>query len=525
MAQGGVRGLLSALVFLTLASLNLDAIVVMLAAPAPPEAPPTVMAELRSEGEHRSLGPCWWREHHGQHVMYLEGDALQRGYCNARLSAPILPKQQAALDDALNTFLPFLPLQHAVVRGLLFTYRHLPEALSATEKLQLLGVARGRAGVYHSVRETFVRVLYYHAIHEVSQAMVDNPLLACTAFATHGEGGTLLARVFDFEGGRVFDTDKIVVFTKPDYGIPYVSVVWGGMIGVVSGMNSAGIAIVLNAAASDDFETVGTPTTLVVREALQHARSIDDVVATFERHRISVADIFTVADGKTGELAVIEASPRRVVVRREQGRVLATNHLLHPDFAADRSNAERVLESTTGTRLARLEELVEGPLDREAALAVLRDRKGPGGADRPLGHRGTIDALIAAHAVIFEPDTLKLWVSTPPHTLGAFVGYDLGAVMDGRFDDQGTLPSDPLLSGRWSGLAEARAQLKTAQDSAAVRALLQKAPDYPPALKRLAELCEAEGADCAREAWQRYLALPPAHLKNAREAKARLDAL
>lgn len=532
---------------LALLALNLDAILVQRVNPRAPdvEGPtPIRAARLDRQGELRRLGPCWWTNHRGQHVLYAEGDPYQLGFCAGALADTdeVLDHQEQALTDAMDHFVPLRPVQFALIRTLATAYRGLSEHMTRADQLEIRGICEGRVDRWEYLGPTFGRVLYYHALHDISQAMIDNPLLAaCTAFAATGtataDGHTLLARNFDFEAGRVFDEDKVIAVYRPDVGEPFVSVVWGGMVGAVSGMNAAGIGVVLNAAGSDRLDTEGRPTTLVLRSILQYATSIDEAVHIVESADILVADIFTVADGDTGELAVIEMAPGKVAVRRGGPTVLATNHFLHPDFDDDEENRRRLSTGTTGARYARLAELVEGrraPLDVDAAIQILRDRRPPGGRPVGLGHRGTIDALIAAHSVVFDVTARRLWVSASPHTLGEYVQYDLRELLEGRaLRDRGARPADPLLAaGAYERLTETRALVERAKDEdpePAARTLeraLELTPGYPPALLHLAQACEAVGRlDCARAYYRRFLADAPPYKDSEARAKAQLSAL
>lgn len=61
----------------------------------------------------------------------------------------------------------------------------------------------------------------------------------------------------------------------------------------------------------------------------------------------------------------------------------------------------------------------------EAMVGALRDKRGPGAELRHLGHRGTLDALIATHSVVYDGAGKTLWVSQGPALSGPYFGYDL----------------------------------------------------------------------------------------------------
>jgi hypothetical protein len=76
-------------------------------------------------------------------------------------------------------------------------------------------------------------------------------------------------------------------------------------------------------------------------------------------------------------------------------------------------------------------------------VSVLRDKRGLGGVELPLGHRSAIDALIATHSVVMDLTARELWVSEGPHAAGRYVRFDLASLLDRA----ATPPSpDPLVT-------------------------------------------------------------------------------
>ena len=60
---------------------------------------------------------------------------------------------------------------------------------------------------------------------------------------------------------------------------------------------------------------------------------------------------------------------------------------------------------------------------------MLRDQRGEDGTDIGVGNDCSVNQSIAHHSVVFRPSALKMWVSTSPWQGGAYICYDLGAVM------------------------------------------------------------------------------------------------
>ncbi|MCB0696834.1 MAG: peptidase C45, partial [Chitinophagaceae bacterium] len=68
------------------------------------------------------------------------------------------------------------------------------------------------------------------------------------------------------------------------------------------------------------------------------------------------------------------------------------------------------------------------PLNPQKMADILRDRGGWHGADIGMGNELAVNQLIAHHSVIFQPDSLRMWVSTDKWQLGEYICYDLRKV-------------------------------------------------------------------------------------------------
>src|SRR5690606_25763133 len=96
---------------------------------------------------------------------------------------------------------------------------------------------------------------------------------------------------------------------------------------------------------------------------------------------------------------------------------------------------------------ARLDALLENVPDAatvQHAVEILRDKRGPDGAPRSLGHRSTIDALIATHSVAIDVTAGELWVNEGPHAVGRYVRFDLRTLLDPSYRPKGTPRVDSL---------------------------------------------------------------------------------
>ncbi len=517
--------------------------------------PAIVAAALSHEGGVDRIGPAWSRVHRGVRFMKLSGEPFELGWENAKLSGDAPEHLEDVLYKMKDAYVPSATAQWVLRKVILFEQRKLESFIPEARKLEILGQARAAARDRHAEdAPLYHRILSYHACHDLAHMLIDSPFVfghydelraGCTAFAAPGEasrgGHVLLARNFDFEAGRPFDEEKVVIACAPAGGIPFVHVAWSGMVGAVSGVNAEGIACALNASASDDDASVGEPVSLVVRDVLEHAHTLDEAVAIIRAAPVFVSDSYVLASGREGRVLAVEKSPARCAVREaKDGLLLVTNHFLAPEFAGDKTNGRRRRDATTEERLARLEELttpLRGKLDPETALSVLRDRAGPGGKDVGLGNRGAVDALIATHSIIIDATERVLWVSCSPHTLGRYLRVPIDAILAPDFapSDEGALPEDPLLaSGAFERHVTMRRKLLAARDAlgtgdlATARALAEEARALDPAffepeevLHRIAVAAgDAAGArEHARAALDRF---PPfAVLREELEAAAK----
>jgi hypothetical protein len=252
------------------------------------------------------------------------------------------------------------------------------------------------------------------------------------------------------EVDTVFDRRKAVFLVHEDGKIPFASVAWPGLVGVVSGMNREGLAVVVHGARAGQTSGEGEPVVHALRRVLSEGRNVADAVRLLDAQRPLVSHIVIVAD-RAGKVAVVERVPGfQASVRELPERAAVTNHL-EGQFRDDPKNQRVLRDTTTVARRARADELVrDAPAKVTAAdaLAILRDRRGAGDTPLPLGDRRAIDALIATHGVIFDTQTKTLWVSEAPHLLGRFVAFDLSRLLADDYQPSSSplpaLPADPL---------------------------------------------------------------------------------
>jgi hypothetical protein len=517
----------------------------------PPRISPAVRAAaetpLEVRGARAYVGQSWLGRERGIWEAHLVGEPYALGWAQGRLGNRLFLETEDYMFGEMARYVPSRTALWLIRAGVRMRYRHIGDLLPTDRAEEIAGMARGVDDLHDDFLPIYHRLVFYHALHDITQGLERSPLLGCSAFAAAGpassNGHLIIGRNFDFEGPEIFDREKAILFFQPRGKIAFASVAWLGMSGVITGLNAEGIYVSINAARSDDKGGEGVPVEILAREIMEQARSIDDVIALVKKTPVMVPDFYLVGDGKTGESAVLERTPRRLEVRRASradGTTLLTNHALSPSFAADGENDRLKRYLTSGARYKRLEELVKhwrGQIDPKKALEILRDKKGPGGVELGLGNRNALDAIIATHSVVVDASARTIWVSTGPHLFGRYVGFDLRRELDGEPRPQPPdLPDDPVAqSDDFRAYQLAQAELRAAerlQKRDRDRALEQASraegleEKLPEPHRLIGDLLRARGdREGARREYQRFLELSPPYLKDIEEVKGILDTL
>ena len=381
--------------------------------------------ERHEAGAVARVGRSYARTRAGVREVYLEGSPEAIGDHHARLLRERMIANEAELTADFHEGVSFLGRVLLMDLGRV-RYRHVDRGVPEVWRRELAAEARAFApDPFEGTMPTYHRLLFLHALYDIALSFESSPLLGCSSFALGPamtrDGHTLLARAFDFESADAFDRDKAVFFVRPEGSIPFASVAWPGMIGVLSGMNLEGVALVVHGGRARDARAEGIPVIYAMREVLEHAHDTDKAIAILRRQDVMVSHIVMLTDAQ-GRTAVVERAPGvEATVRRDfadPARVGVTNHFEGP-LRDDPRDAVVRRSTSTLDRRARLDELLaELPpksADPERALALLRDHRCAGNASCELGDRRTLDALIATHGIIADTTDRALWVSAGPH--------------------------------------------------------------------------------------------------------------
>ena len=395
--------------------------------------------ELRVEQVNDSLVVCgdsWFKlNKFGMWELFVQGDPYTMGFKNGRLTQKLVHYQEEAFVEQIDQLVPSRSYLQFLRVFLGWFNRDLLKHVPKEYQLEVAGVSKSASEEFNYIALPFQRIMSYHGAHDMGHALQSMCLVGCTSFAVwnnySADSSLLIGRNFDFYAGDRFSENKIIAFMKPDKGYAFMSVTWGGMIGVVSGMNQEGLTITLNAEPTGIPMISKTPVSILAREILQYASTIDEAFAIAKAHETFVSESFLIGSGKENRVALIEKTPDKIVLSLPTENYMAvTNHFRDSSFLKKNGGAESQFEDASHYRLKRVEEMIDstGSFCVDDVAKLLRDRKGKEGENIGLGNEKAINQLIAHHGIIFKPQEKKVWVSAAPFQLGTFVAYDLDEI-------------------------------------------------------------------------------------------------
>jgi isopenicillin-N N-acyltransferase like protein len=364
--------------------------------------------------------------------MYVEGEAFERGVINGKLSATLINVQEEAFSEQINKLVPSEFYRHFLKYFIAWFNRDLDDNVSEEYKLEIYGVSQSASHKFDYIGSAYQRMLNYHAAHDIGHALQNLALVGCSSFATWNDKSAdsilIVGRNFDFYVGDRFAQNKIVLFVNPDKGYQYMMITWGGMTGVVSGMNMEGLTVTLNAAKSDVPTGSATPVSLLAKEILQYAKNIDEAVQIASSRKTFVSESFLIASANDNKAVSIEITPDTLAVFESgQNEIICTNHYESKLLGNTKLNTEHRQQSASGYRFERMKELVDATQANtpSTTASILRNQLGLQNKFIGYGNEKAVNQLICHHSVIFEPQQKIVWVSTNSWQLGPYVAYRL----------------------------------------------------------------------------------------------------
>jgi predicted choloylglycine hydrolase len=370
---------------------------------------------------------------YGLWEMYVAGDPINRGNKIGVLSKELIVKQENTFVEYVENIIPSKSMLRFLRIGIGIYNRNLGAYIPEENKEEIYAISRYASTKYDRIGNNYQRIMNYHAAHDIGHAVQLMGFSGCSTLAVWGDktqdGSLLIGRNFDFYAGDKFAEDKILLFVNPDKGYRHTFVTWGGMIGVVSGMNERGLCILLNAAPSDIPLSSAMPVSILARKILQYAKNIDEAVSIAENSKTFISEQFIIASAEDNKAVSIEKTKNcQTVYSSSTPYMLCTNH-----FQSEKLEAKEKREpSSSEYRMDRMNEIIHSTqvFTAQTMVDFLRDKKGKNGINIGLGNENSINQLIAHHSIIFHPESKTLWISTFPYQEGVFLAYNLTEVFD-----------------------------------------------------------------------------------------------
>ena len=370
--------------------------------------------------------------------LYVEGDPLQVGLISGALTDSLLKKQETIFFSKIKDLVPSESKQKFLRFFLKWYNRKLYLNIPEEYKTEIYGYSRYSSKDFDAIAPAYLRSLYLHGAHDIGHALQDLALVGCSSFAAWDskseDGNLILGRNFDFYAGDDFAKDKVIAFIKPTQGNPFMIYTWAGMTGAVSGMNTKGLTITINAGKSKIPLIAKTPISVLAREILQYATNIEEAIAIAKKRKVFVSESIMVGSAADNKAILIEVSPNNFGVFDvpNSNQIICSNHFQSEELKNDKRNKDQIRDSHSKYRFDKMTELFDNnpKINPTIAAEILRDTKGLNDKEIGYGNEKALNQLLAHHGIIFKPKELLVWVSANPYQLGEFVCYDLNQIFN-----------------------------------------------------------------------------------------------
>ena len=294
-------------------------------------------------------GSNWIHANHGFSEIYLEGEPLERGIAMGKLCDSLQQQQEVAFVNEIKQHVPSAFNRFFIHKLIAWFNRNMHQEIPQEYLMEIYGSSLFASDAFDlEIGPKYSRILNYHAAHDIGHGLKEMNLVGCSGFAvwdTNSQAPKLFTgRNFDFYAGDDFNKSRCLYFINPSEGYPFVSLSWAGMSGVVSGMNLEGLTVTLNAAPSEVPSSSAEPVSLLAREIVQYARTIDEAFEIAKKRKTFVSELFMISSAADGKAAIIEKTPESTQLYfSENNQLICTNHFQSDSLSSTERNKNFIL--------------------------------------------------------------------------------------------------------------------------------------------------------------------------------------
>ncbi len=268
----------------------------------------------------------------GKQLLYLEGNAYDRGYAEGQLApeavyrmthdfvdniifdvvsgemgVPVSKDQVEAVWPAVRTLL----VQAAAANR---------DAVPQEFQDEMRGMADACQAQGYDV--TFEEILTLNCGFDVLESIYQNiaAVFMCNEFGVFNDatadGRLYHGRDFMFPtGGDVFSDEALMIVQKPTDGYAFVASAAPGMVGIPTGLNTEGVSCGMDVVYSvfSRPAVTGMGCLLLCRQVVQYASSMDEGVASIKDADRGVPWLYMIGDGQAPNACVLETEASTLV--------------------------------------------------------------------------------------------------------------------------------------------------------------------------------------------------------------------
>ena len=248
------------------------------------------------------------------------------------------------------------------------------------------------------------------------------PDIGCSAVAlTESSTGPIMGQTLDIRRNPYW----VMVLVKPKRGYSFFGTLRADMLGGTRCMNEMGLCLGGGTVRVKDRGN-GLPRPVIFRTIMERCATVEEAIDLLKDVRVSVkiGTNLLLLDS-SGSTAVVEISPTRMGVRRQEDGICATNHFITDEMKDLNANTAEMISRYSQPRIERLNQFIK-EADRERPIEALKKilrSHGLGG----LCYHGDEWPWPATTqlANILIPKEREMHVSSPmgPPCMGYFIRY------------------------------------------------------------------------------------------------------